>query len=98
MRGLGDESVSLTSVLRQTGMAMAGLVVGSGMVRGMTSAIMAASAAREDLAQFNHVMRNTTKTANEMVDALTSDSFGRTGAQARQMLMGNDQPCQRDGQ
>ena len=58
------------------------------MVRGLTSTIMAASAASEDLAQFNHVMRNTTKTAGEMVDALTSDSFGRTGAQARQMLMG----------
>jgi len=88
MQGLGSEGLSLTSVLRQTGMAMAGLVVGSGMVRGLTSTIMAASAAREDLAQFNHVMRNTAKTADEMVKSLTSDSFGRTGAQARQMLMG----------
>jgi len=88
MQGLGSESLSLTSVLRQTGMAMAGLVVGSGMVRGLTSTIMAASAAREDLAQFNHVMRNTAKTADDMVKSLTSDSFGRTGAQARQMLMG----------
>jgi hypothetical protein len=88
MQGLGNESLTLTSVLRQTGMAMAGLVVGSKMVRGLTSTIMAASAAREDLAQFDHVMRNTTKTAGEMVKALTSDSFGRTNVQARQMLMG----------
>ena len=88
MQSLGNEGVALTSVLRQTGMAMAGLVVGSGMVRGLTSTILAASAAREDLAQFNHVMRNTAKTADEMVKSLTSDSFGRTSAQAQQMLMG----------
>jgi hypothetical protein len=87
MRGLGDECVSLTSMLRQTGMAMAGLVVGSRIVRGLTSTILAASAYREDLAQFNHVMRNVTKEANAMVDALTSDSYGRTSMQARQMLI-----------
>ena len=95
IQGLGSESLSLTSVLRRTGMAMAGLVAGSGMVRGLTSTIMAASAAREDLAQFNHVMRNTAKTAGEMVDALTSDSFGRTGAQARQMLEVGKKPHKR---
>ena len=87
MRGLGQEGIALTSVLRQTGAAMAGLVLGSGAVKGLLATIHAASRYREDLAQFNHVMRNVSKTADEMVRSLTSDAYGRTGAQARQMLM-----------
>ena len=88
MRSLGDESVALTSVLQRTALAMGGLIVGSKAVRALGASIHAASAYREDLAQFNHVMRNVTKSANEMVASLTSDSYGRTNMQARQMLMG----------
>jgi len=88
MRSLGAESGSLTTVLQRTGAAMAGLVVGSKAMGALTSSIRAASAYREDLAQFDHVMRNVTKTADNMVKTLTSDAFGRTNMQARQMLMG----------
>jgi hypothetical protein len=88
MAGLGQESLLLTSVLKNTGVAMVGLVAGNRAIHSLTSSIMAASAAREDLAQFNHVMRNVTKTADEMMKSLTSDAYGRTDRQARQMLMG----------
>ena len=88
MRSLGAESASLTSVLKQTGVAMTSLVIGNKMVRMFTSSIQAASSAREDLAQFEHVMRNVTKASEDMVKSLTSDAYGRTAGQARLMLMG----------
>ena len=88
MRGLGLESTALTSVLKQTGVALTSLVAGNKAVQAMSGALRLASAAREDLAQFNHVMRNTTKVADEMVKALTSTAYGRTTQQAQQMLMG----------
>ena len=88
MRGLGEESNALTATLKGTAVAMGSLVVGNKMVRMFTSSIQAASAYREDLAQFEHVMRNVTKASDDMVKSLTSDAYGRTSAQARQMLMG----------
>ena len=74
MRSLGEEGNALTATLKQTGIALSSLFVGNKMVRGFTSAIQAASAYREDLAQFDHVMRNVTKSANDMVSSLTSDA------------------------
>ena len=88
MKGLGQESIALLSTLKLTAGAIGSLFVGNKVVQGFVSATHAASAYREDLAQFDHVMRNVTKTANDMVKTLTSDAFGRTSMQARQMLMG----------
>jgi len=88
MRSLGEEGNALTATLKRTAAAMGSLIVGSKAVRALTSSIQAASAYREDLAQFDHVMRNVTKSANDMVASLTSDAYGRTNMQARQMLMG----------
>ena len=88
MRRLGQEGNALTATLRGTAAAMAGLVVGSQAIRLLGASIHAASAYREDLAQFEHVMRNVTQASQDMVKTLTSDAYGRTSMQARQMLMG----------
>jgi len=61
---------------------------GSSKVAGIfKTAISAASSAREDLAQFRHVMRNVTKDSEAMLESLTSSDYGRTAKQAQQMLM-----------
>ena len=88
MRNAGMEGNALAASVRGVTTAMLGLVAGNQALRMLTSSILSASAAREDLAQFNHVMRNVTKTADEMIKTLTSDAFGRTDREARRMLMG----------
>jgi len=73
-----------------SGKALASIAAiwGGGKIAGVfKESVSSASAAREDMAQFNHVMRNVTRDAKEMMDTLTSVDFGRTTRQAQQMLM-----------
>lgn len=81
----GTDNLAMTAT--KCAAAMAGIVAGSKVVGFFKDAISSASAYREDLAQFEHVMRNVTAQSEEMLKTLTSDQYGRSAQQAMQMTM-----------
>ena len=84
---LTGQTSSLVSTLKTAGAALAGLYAGSRVVGFLRDATNAASAFREDLAQFRHVMRNVRVESEAMLKTLQSDAYGRTAQQAMRMTM-----------
>ncbi len=81
----GTDNLGISAT--RTGASIAGMWASGKLVNLFKDAALGASGAREDLAQFEHVMRHVTKASREMVESLTSADFGRTERQAQQMLM-----------
>lgn len=77
----------LSATLKHAGAALVSLYAGSKVVGMLRDATAAASAFREDLAQFRHVMRNVRTESEAMLKTLQSDAYGRTAQQAMRMTM-----------
>lgn len=80
MASLGDTATRVAA-------AIAAAFTGNRITNAFRQMVAVASGAREDLAQFEHVMRNVTRRSKEWVDVLTASEFGRTSREAQVMLM-----------
>lgn len=78
---------TLGSTATKVAASIAAAFAGNKITDALKKAIGTASMFREDLAQFEHVMRNVTKRSEQWLETLTSSDYGRTSREAQVMLM-----------